>query len=130
MCNRVAGELVTTVCKGAQFIPGDVLAVLRGVVMSHGGWKGAFAHFLIAFVQHTIGLFCILALVVQFSSTGMVLNGSLVTQKTDRRRAFEKVVLICRDVRCLVIWPFLQSNRTESDAGKLDSRSREAGHIT
>src|SRR5207248_11746809 len=34
------------------------------------------------------------------SSTGMVLNRSLVSQKTDRRRAFEKIVLICRNIGC------------------------------
>src|SRR5215472_2594252 len=59
------------------------------------GLKNPISHLLICLVQHTIGLFKIFSLVVEFSRPGMVFECSLITKKADRRCAFEEVVFIC-----------------------------------
>src|SRR5215470_292481 len=102
MCHGVAGKLVPTICEGTQFIPGNVVAVLRNAFAPFGGWEATFSHFLVGFIQCAIGLVHMLPLVVKFSSASVVLKRSLVTQVADRRCPFEEVVPICENAVCFM----------------------------
>src|SRR3954454_3198759 len=97
MRHGVAGKLVATGCLRAQLIPSDLASLPDGSFTLITPYESTCSHLLVRLIQHTIGLFHILSLVVKLSSTSMEIKGSFVTQKANRRCTFEEVVLVCRN---------------------------------